>query len=179
MKIIIYSFVMVLSAWGREWAAHEVSLRAQVDKIREKEKKITEIIEEKNKEKDEVKLKGHLHEIQKEHKELEKLYKDLEEEKRHVRFEHPDQGVEVERKYLAYKIRSIEDMESEVGTDGKLGRLKAKVLKKYGGPLSVPTETKSKDSEDPEPLSEKPKVEQETASKKEQKDILKSPVLSK
>jgi hypothetical protein len=122
-----------------------------VQKIREKEKKISDIIRAKNAEKDQEKLQPLLADLQKEYKELEKLYKDLDDEKRHIRFEHPDKGVEVERKYRAYKIRSIEDMENELGTDGKLSRLKQKVFLKYGPAESAPLDGEKKQKSPPPP----------------------------
>ncbi len=143
MKAILKQITLLLllgaPALAREWAAHEVSLRTQVGKIREKEGKIAEIIHEKDKEKDDEKRTHLLTELAKEYKELQKLYKDLDEEKRDVRFKHPDQGLEVERKYQSYKIKSIEDIETEVGTEGKLSRLKMKVIRKYGSSLDEPS----------------------------------------
>jgi len=136
MKILLLSLFVALTAGAREWDAHEVSLRSQIEKIREKEKKITELITQKNTTKDDEKLKPILADLQKEYKALQKMYEEWETEKRHVRFEHPDQGVNIERKYRAYKIRSIEEMENEMGTDGRLTRLKTKVMRKYGEPVS-------------------------------------------
>lgn len=164
MKLKMLALLLMAATFthGREWAAHEVSLRSQIEKIRTKEKAIAEIVHEKNKEKDDQKLKEYRTEIQKEYKELVKLYNELEEEKRHVRFEHPDQGVEVERKYQIYKIKSIEDMESDVGTDGRLSRLKAKVVRKYGQPTPVvdeaPEESISEEPKPPEKEEKRPKL---------------------
>lgn len=120
------------------------------------------MIAHKNEEKEDAKLKPMLAALKKEYEELEKYYKDLEEEKRHVRFEHPDQGVEIERKYRAYKIRSIEDMENEIGTEGRLSRLKSKVLRKYGTEptpekVEAPAEEAPKKEERAEKPPEKPK----------------------
>jgi hypothetical protein len=164
MKLPLLSLLLMFAipSFAREWAAHEVSLRSQVEKIREKERKITEMIHHKNEEKEDAKLKPLLAALQKEYEDLEKFYKELEEEKRHVRFEHPDQGVDVERKYRAYKIRSIEDMENEIGTEGRLSRLKSKVLRKYGTepePEKVvpPIEEPPKKEEAAEKPPEKPK----------------------
>jgi hypothetical protein len=161
MKLLWVSlFLFCLPVFAREWAAHEVSLRSQIDKIREKEKKIGELIHLKNETKEDAKLKPLLAEIKKEYGDLEKFYKELEEEKRHVRFEHPDQGMDVERKYRAFKIRTIEDMENEIGTEGRLSRLKSKVLKKYGvepTPAQEPVVEEPKKEEPVEKHDEKPK----------------------
>lgn len=146
---------------ARNWDIHEVSLRATIDKIREKERKIGELIRAKNATKEDAKLLPLLAEVKKEYAELEKFYKELEEEKRHVRFEHPDKGVEIDRKYRAFKIRTIEDMENEIGTDGRLSRLKSKIMKKYGSeptPAAPPKEDKIEKIK--EHHSEKPKTKE-------------------
>jgi hypothetical protein len=125
--------LFTLQAQAREWDLHEASLKASVEKIREKEKKIVEIVKQKNLlPPDSPKAKPILEELTKEHKELSEFYKDFETEKQHVRFEHPEQGLKVERKYLRYKVKTIEDFENEVGIDGKLSRLKSKTMKKFG-----------------------------------------------
>ena len=164
LAILVSVIFLSVPTYAREWVAHEISLRSQIEKIREKEKKIGELIHVKNETKEDVKLKPLLAEIKKEYGELEKLYKDLDEEKRHVRFEHPDQGIEVERKYRAYKIRSIEDMENEIGTEGRLNRLKSRVLRKYGTEVKPepppPEEEIKKEEEKPQKPEAKPRPKQ-------------------
>lgn len=134
MKIAPLLFIILASvAQAREWALHEASLKASVDKIREKEKKVIEIIKHKNHlPPDSPKAKAILEELTKEHKELTGFYKDFQDEKQHVRFEHPEQGLNVERKYTRYKVKTLEDFENEVGIDGKLSRLKSKTMRKFG-----------------------------------------------
>lgn len=129
---------------AREWDAHDVSLRASIEKIRGKEAKIGELIQEKNHPKNPDGQKAILDELAKEYKDLEKLYSEFETEKRHVRFEHPEQGLKTERKYRAYRIKSLEEYESEGGVEGRLNEVKLKVLNKYGSSLEEPKEVETK-----------------------------------
>ncbi len=164
--LILICFTMNSAAWAREWDAHEVSLKASVEKIRTKEKDIAEKVKHKNHiKKDDPHMKQALEELTKEYKELQALYKEFEDEKQHVRFEHPDQGQKMERKYMRYKVKTLEDFENEGGIDGKLSRLKAKAMKKFG---AKPSDMKSPEG----PSAEEQKLLDEAAeaAKEEEKN---------
>ena len=56
------------------------------------------------------------------------LVKEYEEERLHVRFKHPDRNDTVERQYARYRLKSLQEMEKETGLDGRLSRIKARVM---------------------------------------------------
>jgi len=156
--LIFFSFSAELltasHAYAGEWSAHEANLKTQIVRIREKEKKIRELIEEKKKTRNKDDVEKLLGEIQKEHKELTKIYKEFDQEREHVRFEHPEHGDKTDRKYQAYKLKSLDDFEQEGGIDGKLNKTKIKMLERYGVPLSEATKKKQAEIAKPSPTAD-------------------------
>lgn len=62
------------------------------------------------------------------HKKYSKTLKDYEELRLHVRFKHPDEADQSERNYRRFTVKSLKELESEVGLDGRLDRIKQRVL---------------------------------------------------
>lgn len=120
-----------LNAWAKEWGMHQGNLRGWVAKIQTKEEEIKKLIEEKEHTKDKDKLKEIMDKMVEMHKALAKDLKDYEEERSHVRFQHPDKGDDLESKYRPVRLRTIEEIEGDMGLDGKLNRLKSKIERVY------------------------------------------------
>lgn len=132
-KILTMSliFVGLTSAYGKEWGVHQGNLRGWVGKIQSKEDEIKKLILEKQHTKDKDKQKEVMDKLVEVHKGLTKDYKDFEEERNHARFQHPDKGQDLEKKYRPFRLRSIEEIEGDMGLDGKLNRLKSKIERVY------------------------------------------------
>jgi len=92
------------------------------------EKDIHHLIEEKRHTQDPAKIAQIMREIGERHRALEKTAKSYEEERMHVRFEHPERADQLERQYVRHEVRSLEEMENDVGIDGRLDRIRALVL---------------------------------------------------
>ena len=115
-------------ASARPWAEHTGRLSMMSKQIESKEHEIQSLIQTKRETRDAKKVAELIRQIADQHKAMLKLHKDYEEERQHVRFEHPERNDTLERVYVRHQVRSIEDMESELGLDGRLDRLKARVL---------------------------------------------------
>jgi hypothetical protein len=131
--ISIFSFGFLCSiANAEQWARHEVNLKGYQLQIIHGEDELRELIAKKKqirdpKERDEI-----LKEIIKKNAELRKSFHELKAEEEHIRFQHPEKGDDTVRKYRHLRLKSIEELENEVGVDGQLSRLKSKVKNKYG-----------------------------------------------
>ena len=142
---IFISLMVFISHQARaeNWDLHEASLKTSYQKIRGTEKKIYELVQKKRQVKSREEVEPLLEEIKKEHKSLSEMIDNLEKERNHVRFEHPEQGDKSERKYYPYKLKSLEDFEREGGLDGRLNKVKIKMLEQYGDP--IPSKAKNCD----------------------------------
>lgn len=110
------------------WPEHAAHLSALSKQIEHAEHEIHELIEHKNRLQDPVAIQDALKSLMEKHKELEQLSKEYEEERLHVRFKHPDRNDTVERQYMRYKLKALNEMEKEAGLDGRLSRIKARVM---------------------------------------------------
>lgn len=131
IKAVIAVFVLTFFstfAWARGWGQHEVNLKAYAGKIRGVEEEIQGLIQQKNQNRNPDVREELLKEIVKKNQERLKLYKEYKKEQEHIRFEHPAKGDKSERKYRRVKLKSLDDLEDELGVDGQLSRIKQKVL---------------------------------------------------
>ncbi|MEK7356566.1 MAG: hypothetical protein AAB250_08960, partial [Bdellovibrionota bacterium] len=78
------------------------------------------------------------------YKKLKKASKDHEALWLHIRFKHPEQAQTLDKRYTRFKLKSLEDMEAEVGIDGRLDRVKSRVMATFPAPELV--EEKKDDS---------------------------------
>ena len=119
------------SARASDWARHEVNLKGYATKIENMQEDIRDLIAKKNQNKDPAARDEILKDIIKKNAELTGLYSDFKKEKEHIRFEHPEQGDPTERKYRHVKLKSLDELEDEVGLQGQLSRIKKKVETTY------------------------------------------------
>lgn len=115
-------------AYARPWNEHQNHLNAAVRQMQMAEADIHHLIEEKRHTQDQAKIAQIMREIAERHRALEKTSKDYEEERMHVRFEHPERADQLEHQYVRHEMRSLEEMEDDVGIDGRLDRVRALVL---------------------------------------------------
>lgn len=131
-KYLALFFFVPIFALAGEWNIHSSNLRSQADNIVKLESEMEHLISEKKESHDEASKEKKMEEIIAKHKELKKLYVDFEKERNHVRYEHPEQGDKMEREYKALRLRSITEMESETGIEGRLSRAKKTLHSTYG-----------------------------------------------
>lgn len=67
-----------------------------------------------------------------EHKELQNLAKDHEKTITILKFRFPERGAKADRKYEPTEIKTLEEMEQELGVDGRLTRNMKKLRSQYG-----------------------------------------------
>jgi hypothetical protein len=96
--------------------------------IETQEHDIKTLIEHKRHANDTKQLQGIIKEIADKHAALKTLTEDYAKERQHVRFQHPEKNETVERVYTRHEFKTVEDLEREMGLDGRLDRLKARVL---------------------------------------------------
>jgi DNA polymerase II small subunit/DNA polymerase delta subunit B len=119
------------NAMAESWGRHEVNLKGYQIKIRNSEDELRELIAKKNSNRNPKVRDEILKEIIQKSEDLKKTFADMKSEEEHIRFQHPEKGDETERKYRHLRLKSVKDLENEVGVDGQLSRLKAKVKDKY------------------------------------------------
>jgi len=92
------------------------------------------LIEQKRHTDDPVQVGEIMRGIAERHSRLEKKAKEYEEERQHVRFEHPERNDQLERKYVRHEVKSVEEMESTMGIDARLDRIRFLVTLKFPVP---------------------------------------------
>jgi DNA-binding MarR family transcriptional regulator len=128
------------------WQNHVNKATALSRQIDANETEIRKLIEEKQHTKDPEALRGILHELTEKHKELAEQVKKYETERLHMRFKHPDRDLKEVRQYTRHKLKSLQELEDEAGLDGRLDRVKARVLVTFPVPqvkkpeLKIPPE---------------------------------------
>jgi hypothetical protein len=129
IKSIGVAFVLafVFNAQAGSWQEHEAKLATQRQRVKDAEEQIKALIHKKHESNDQSEIKTIIAEIGTEHEAYTKASKILEGEELHVRFKHPEH---MEKSLVQYTrhTKSIEELENEIGIDGRLDRIKVKVL---------------------------------------------------
>jgi hypothetical protein len=113
------------------WTEHSIRLGQLKVQIETAEKEIQELIEEKQHTKDEEHIFAIMHRISEHHKAIEKYAHTYEEERQHVRFEHPEKNDQIDRVYKRQRAKSVDQLESEIGIEVRLDRVRDRVLAKF------------------------------------------------
>lgn len=129
-------FIPVSTVVAGDWQFHLTNLTMRQSKIRALESEVRELLHHKKETEDPVQLKVIADEIAAKYAELAKVSKEFRDEYAHVRFKHPDRGDDDERKYSRYQLKTLEQLETESGLDGKLDHIKKKVADTFGAPAS-------------------------------------------
>lgn len=102
-------------------------------KMEQKRSNINRLIEEKQHVKpDSLRVKEIINLMISEHKELQSLAKEHEKTITILKFRYPERGAKEDRKYEPTEVKSLEQMEQELGIDGRLTRNMKKLRKQYG-----------------------------------------------
>lgn len=121
--------VMPLHAKPRQ--NHVAKLSSLRQKMVAAETEIRTLIHQKSTTTDEKELKDVLRRLADRHRELSELAQSFEEERQHVRFQHPDHDVSEERQYSRYNVKSLKEFENQLGLNGRLDRIKNKVVSTF------------------------------------------------
>lgn len=122
------------TAFAGKWAEHAANLNTLSAKLAHGEEEIKKLIEHKQHTDNPEELREIVNQIASKHKELEEVSRDYEKERLHVRFQHPDRAETGERKYERFTLKSVKEIENEMGMDGRLDRIKSRVLSTFPVP---------------------------------------------
>lgn len=104
--------------------------------------------------------------LQKEHRELKALAEEYEQQRNVLRYRYPEKGLRDDRKYHRVEIQSLEEMENQMGFEGRLRRTFKKVEEKYGAAPSLKPDSA-------------PVQDREPASVQRDESVMSSPVMAK
>ncbi len=125
--VVLVALLPQSFAHAGPWPEHlaKISkLKSEVDAL---EGEIKHMIHEKREMHVDSEVRALTEEIATKYKSLKEASDKLEEETTHIRFKHPEQADQLDRKYTRHHLKSIDDLESEVGIDGRLDRIKRRV----------------------------------------------------
>ncbi len=136
---IIYGYWLLIFllnfANAGTWETHKQNLPNLAGEITALEHELASLIATKRTQTDRTLIQKSMKEISEKYKKLEETYKKYNKEVTHVKFRHPEQGEEGERQYTLIKPKTVEQIESDIGVDGKLDRIKRKMERQYQKPV--------------------------------------------
>ncbi len=134
LVILVIGLVAVAAGRGESYSAVLQKYRTQRTRIANLEDKIKEALTQKSRIKDAEQKELLLQQVRRDHQELKKIYQEYEELEREIRFRYPEKEDDDPRQYRLFRLRSLEQMEQELGLDGQLDSLRAKIRQKYPSP---------------------------------------------
>lgn len=143
----VFLFCASGTARAGNWIDHSSKYKGLNSEIVELEQTINQLIKKKNKTKTARDIKSVTDEITSTYQKMLAKEKELAELKKHVKFKHPDQaeefiitasGAKKKRSYRDRQLVSPEEIEREIGLDGRLDRIKKKVVGIFPGPKQEP-----------------------------------------
>ena len=149
LAIVFLLPIFPLFASADPWPEHSARLPAFAKKLEDLEKETKELLEQKKAAEEPAALRDIIKQLSEKEKAMAEAAKAYEAERLHIRFKHPDRADVIERQYVHYKLKSLDELENEIGIDGRLDRLKAKVLATFPLPPKVPDAAKLADKRGP------------------------------
>ncbi|HVK60209.1 MAG TPA: hypothetical protein VM432_01615, partial [Bdellovibrionales bacterium] len=119
-SLIAAIIMMVSNAHAGTWGEHESKLATLRQRVKDGEAEVKHLIEAKRHAHDEAEVKTLVEQIATSHKSLTEFAKKLDAEELHVRFKHPEHAEKADVKYTRRNLKSLEQLESEVGIDARL-----------------------------------------------------------
>lgn len=143
--LVVFALALVCSspAFGESTHTYQddqARLQGHGREIDELQERIHHLIAEKKRADEKAEIKHLTDEIAENYKKLQKASHDREALWMHIRFKHPEQATSLEKRYTRFKLKSLEDMEAEVGIDGRLDRIKTRVMATFPAPELVKEE---------------------------------------
>ena len=135
MLMLIPSFAHALDTFSDDIA----KLGGLTKQIEGDEKEIQELIERKKTAEEKSSIDEIVKDLVKKHADLTKVSQEYEQLRLHIRFKHPEKNETVEHKYVHYKLKTLTEMESSFGLDGRLDRTKTKVMTIFPVPVDPGT----------------------------------------
>lgn len=120
-----------VGALARPWNEHTQHLAATLNQIQVAEQEIQKMIKEKQQTHNAARVAEIMNSISERQRAIEKNVAMYEEERQHVRFEHPEKNDQLDHSYLRHEVKSIEELENDLGIDARLDRIKIRVLAKF------------------------------------------------
>jgi DNA-binding MarR family transcriptional regulator len=130
----LLAVLISMPAFAGNWGEHETKLALLRQRVKDAETETMHLIEEKRNTHDQAAVKQIIEQIGISHEAFTKAAKQLEAEELHVRFKHPEHAEKADVKYTRRHTKSLDDMEAEVGLDGRLDKIKAQVLSTFPVP---------------------------------------------
>ena len=116
-----------------EWVALQNQINQLESRIQQKKESIEKLIEEKHHAKEgSAEIKEIVQQMVSEYKEMQKATTEFDSKIVILKYRFPERGLKGERKYEPLELKSLEDMEKELGTDGRLSRNQQKIRSQYG-----------------------------------------------
>lgn len=132
--VFSFSFLFAQPVSAGTWMEHMTRIPNLKHQTEELELELKNLIKEKRQAESDAKVRTLTLEIGEKYKALKEAGEKLEAETNHVRFKHPEQAAALDHKYVRFKVKTLHDLESEVGIDGKLDRIKQHVLATFPVP---------------------------------------------
>ncbi len=129
-QLTLAMIFLAVTAKADTWDHHKSNLQKFSSEIEVKEKELKELIARKKHGDHSAEL---LKQIDEKHRESEKSLEEYNKEVEHVKYRHPGREAEEEtRSYSISTPRTGEDLDSDIGVDGKLDKVKQKMKRQYG-----------------------------------------------
>lgn len=113
---------------GSGFTGHMVKISTLKHETEDLEAATKHLIEEKREAEGDAQVRTLTLEIAEKYKSLKEAGEKLESETTLVRFHFPEQAATLDRKYVRFKTKSLNDLESEAGIDGRLDRIHRHVI---------------------------------------------------
>ena len=140
-----------------EWMELRAQITSLEGKVAMKREAIAHLIEEKQKlPANSAQVKSIIDEMISEHKEMVKYAEDLDKKQTILKFRFPERGLPEGRKYEHIEIKPLEQMEQELGIEGRLTRNMKKARSQYGNKTQKSDED-SNENDEKEPKNVGPK----------------------
>ncbi|HRO67344.1 MAG TPA: hypothetical protein PL182_07260 [Pseudobdellovibrionaceae bacterium] len=111
-----------------EWVEIQSRLQTLKAKLSAKEKTVRELIAAKHHGQERESFEH----LKKEHAELRQLAQEYERQRNVLKYRYPEKGLKDERKYRRVEVKSLSDMENQIGMESVLQKTQNKILRQYG-----------------------------------------------
>ncbi|GIL18096.1 MAG: hypothetical protein BroJett040_18470 [Oligoflexia bacterium] len=145
-----------------EWVELQGRIGMLESKVNAKQTNINRLIEEKKKlPADSPRVPDIVKELVSEYKEYRDAVLEYEKQSALLKYRFPERGLKEERQYEVIELKTLDEMEAQLGIDGRLDRNLKRMQQQYGGPQAVaPVKPKKKSDAKSEgrPIGESPNI---------------------
>lgn len=145
----------------KEWIEVEAKLSALKSKVEAQHNIVLGLLAEKKAATDQNQAASVATRLSKAHSELQALIKDYEKQRSLLKFQYPEKGLTKERTYERIEVKSIEEMELQMTTEGRLKKAVNKMRSQYS----------SKGNNDEDEDQKKKKIDPQTLQKKPDREL--------